>query len=52
MQSLKNSLCVTNSKYIKPLSVTAKDKAVKMNKKREAFVNGKRPKKKEMGNLW
>lgn len=42
MQSLKNGLCVTNLKYSKPLIVTTKDKAVKMNKKGEGFRDGKR----------
>lgn len=50
MQSLKNGLCVTNLKYRKPLTVPREDKAVKMNKKIKAFVNGTRQKK-EMGNL-
>lgn len=44
MQSLKYGLCVTNLKYLRPPTITTKDKAVKMNKKREAFVNGKRRK--------
>lgn len=51
MQSLKNGLYVTNLKYLKPLIITTKDKGVKMNKEREAFVNVKRQKK-EMRNLY
>lgn len=46
MQPFKNGLYVTNLKYLKYLIVTTKDKGIKMIKKREAFVNGKRQKRK------
>ena len=46
MQSFKNGLYATNLKYLKALIVTTKDKGVKMSKKREAFVDGQRQKRK------
>ena len=46
MQPFKNGLYVTNLKYLKYLIVTTKDKGIKMIMKREAFVNGKRQKRK------